>query len=302
MSPPLAPLLLAGFMTLGGGLILLASFLMLRQRALAQGAGGGYPQLRQPRTAPSPGNSFAQRLLQARAPEAQDDLKRTLMQAGFPSPSAPYYLALAKLGLGGVFALLGVVALLILPISAGMSLGMKSLAVLMCFLIGYVIPGLIVQKRAEAYVDRISKGLPDALDLMLVCVESGQSIDQALRRVTRAMWHIHPDLAAQLSITSEALKAGADRAGAFERLAYATSNADIKAFAAVLMQAAIMGTSVAQTLRVYAADQRDRRVRRVEERANMLPTKMTLGTMMLTVPPLLLLLLTPAIYKISQSF
>jgi len=116
------------------------------------------------------------------------------------------------------------------------------------------------------------------------------------------MKRIHPELAERFAATSEALKAGEDRADAFARLAYVTDNLDLQSFAAVVLQASSMGTPISDTFRIYAEEQRERRFSRIEEKANMLPTKMTLGTMVFTVPSLLLLLLTPAVYSILQSF
>lgn len=84
-------------------------------------------------------------------------------------------------------------------------------------------------------------------------------------------------------------------------LAQVTDNSDLRQYATLVLQSSTLGTPMAHTLRVFSADLRDRRIRRVEERANVLPTKMTLGTMMFTVPPLLVLLMTPAIYRLITA-
>lgn len=233
---------------------------------------------------------------------SREKQRKLLLQAGFPGANAPLYFSIAKLVAGMIALVLGLLLfVLILQHDFGNG-GMWLIAGTGFFLIGYVLPGIFIQRRAERYVSKIAKGLPDALDLMLVCVEAGQSLDLSLVRVAKSLHRIHPELAERFATTSEALKAGGDRAAAFERLAYETDNADLKAFARVVLQSSAMGTPVAETFRIFSADQRKRRITKVEEQANVLPTKLTLGTMLFTVPPFLLLMLAPALYSISKSF
>lgn len=234
--------------------------------------------------------------------QEMSELRKQLMQAGFSGPGAVRSFAMVKL-LCALFGIVGGMGLVLLvPGLATLDPVLQLCSAVLFFLLAYFLPTLIVEHRRRRYLDRISLALPDALDLMLVCVEAGQSVDHAMMRVRRDMRRLHPDLAARFEAASEALKAGADRGEVLNRLAWETDNDDLRAFASVVMQSAAMGTPIAETFRVYAADLRDRRARKVEERVNMLPTKMTLGTMLFTVPPLLLLLLTPSVFRILQSF
>lgn len=242
------------------------------------------------------------RLFEEKDSVARAELVKKLAQAGFPGPRAPFLFVFSKLFVGMVVSVAVVISFLMLP-NASVQGGLQWLIILsLGFLVGYSLPGVIVESRAQRYVERIAKGLPDALDLMLVCVEAGQSIDMSLVRVARSLHRLHPDLSERFAATAEALRAGDDRASAFERLAYDTDSAELKSFGRAILQASSMGTPVAETFRVFSTDQRQRRIKKVEEYANILPTKLTLGTMFFTVPPFLLLLLTPALYSISKSF
>lgn len=229
-------------------------------------------------------------------------LRRQLAQAGFDHPDAPRYFVWAKVvgALSGLGA--GILLLQIVPAFRSLApTGRISLVLSACVLF-YFVPVMVVDKRRAAYKRRLELALPDALDLMLVCIEAGQSIDLALMRVADELNAVHPDLAARFYALTEALAAGADRHDAWMRMAAEAENDDLRQFASVMVQSSTLGTPMSQTLRAFTADLRDRRVRKVEERANVLPTKMTLGTMVFTIPPLLILLLAPSIYRLSQSF
>ena len=97
------------------------------------------------------------------------------------------------------------------------------------------------------------------------------------------------------------MKAGKDRVSVLRDMTERAGVPDVASFVTVLIQSASFGTSIAEALRVYAAEMRDKRVMRAEEKANTLPTKMTLATMMLTVPPLLIILIGPSVYGIAQT-
>lgn len=241
-------------------------------------------------------------LVSADEQPAASEIRKQLHQAGFHHPAAVRLFLYAKAG----FALAGLVAGLILlhlvPALAELAPPFRLCVMLIACVMGYFVPVMVIDKRRAAYLKRIELALPDALDFMLVCVEAGQSTDVAVMRVADELRPVHPDLAARFTALTEALAAGAERQDSWLKMAQETDNDDLRQLASVIVQSTSMGTPIAQTLRVFAADLRDRRVRRIEERANVLPTKMTLGTMMFTVPPLLILLLAPAVYRIAASF
>ena len=163
---------------------------------------------------------------------------------------------------------------------------------------GYYMPSYWVERRRQTRQEEIINGFPDALDLMLVCVEAGQSLDQSIQRVARETEKSYPTLSEELMIVSNEVAAGKDRPEVLHDFAERANVSDIKAFVAVLIQSANFGTTIGEALRVYASEMRDKRVTRAEEKANTLPTKMTLATMMFTVPPLLVILVGPAVYDI----
>jgi tight adherence protein C len=161
--------------------------------------------------------------------------------------------------------------------------------------IGYMLPKYWVSRRVGARKEAITQGFPDALDMMLVCVEAGQSLDQSIVRVAKELHASFPDLADELEIVAYEMKAGKDKERVLREMGTRCGVQDVSSFVTVLIQSATFGTSIAEALRVYASEMRDKRVMRAEEAANKLPTKMTLATMMLTVPPLLVILVGPSV-------
>ena len=135
---------------------------------------------------------------------------------------------------------------------------------------------------------------------MLVCVEAGQSLDQSIIRVSKELRASYPSLSDEFEIVSYEIKAGKDKPTVLADMGERCGVADISSFVTVLVQSATFGTSIAEALRVYAEEMRDKRVMRAEEKANKLPTKMTLVTMMLTVPPLLIILVGPSVVGIQN--
>ncbi len=227
--------------------------------------------------------------------------KLKLLQAGYKSKNAvrffhfsQFALAIVGLVLGGLYALLKMQTedvtsqnLMIMLLGPGF--------------VGYFLPKYWITRRVASRKEAIEHGFPDSLDMMLVCVEAGQSLDQSILRVARELRSGFPDLAQEFEIVSQEMKAGKGKEAVLRDMSERCGVSDITSFCTVLIQSQQFGTSIADALRVYAAEMRDKRVMKAEEAANKLPTKMTLATMMLTVPPLLLILIGPSIYGISQS-
>jgi tight adherence protein C len=178
---------------------------------------------------------------------------------------------------------------------------MRAAALILPMLIGYYGPRRWIESRVEARKEEIMSGFPDALDMMLICVEAGQSLDQSIQRVATEIGATYPALGEELSTVSEQVKAGRERSEVLKDLAKRCDISDITSFTTVMIQAATYGTSIMDALRVFAAEMRDKRIMRAEEKANILPTKMTLGTMMFTVPPLLIILIGPSVVGIMTE-
>lgn len=165
--------------------------------------------------------------------------------------------------------------------------------------VGYMFPKYWVNRRQQSRQQAIEDGFPDSLDMMLVCVEAGQSLDQTILRVARELRSAFPDLADEYEIVAHEMKAGKERAKVLRDMAERCGVQDVASFTTVMIQSQTFGTSIAEALRVYSDEMRDKRVMRAEEKANKIPTKMTLATMMLTVPPLIILLVGPSFYDIT---
>lgn len=222
-----------------------------------------------------------------------------LVRAGYRSKGAvqTFHFAQFALGIGGL--LLG--TLFVIISGGGGSAQSSILTVLIPGCVGYYAPKYWVQRRLQNRVDEITSGFPDALDLMLVCVEAGQSLDQAIIRVAKEIRTGYPALSEEFEIVAYEMKAGKDKTRVLRDMGERVGVQDVNSFVTTLIQSATFGTSVAEALRVYAAEMRDKRVMRAEEKANKLPTKLTLGTMMFCLPPLLIILIGPSIYGIAQN-
>lgn len=235
-------------------------------------------------------------------PQDEEELSASrlkLIQAGYRSKTAVSTFNFAKLVMGIGFMLIGILYVLISP--AELQLAVTMLIVLVPAFIGYFLPIYWVNRRVQQRQQEITNGFPDALDLMLVCVEAGQSLDQAILRVSTEMEISYPSLSEEFEIVANEMRAGKDRVTVLRDMSERCGVPDISAFVTVLVQSAKYGTSIADALRVYASEMRDKRVLRAEEKANVLPTKLTIGTMMFTVPPLLIILVGPSIYDIYEN-
>jgi tight adherence protein C len=232
-------------------------------------------------------------------PQDQDELSAsqlTMIRAGYRSKSAVQMFHFLQLvgGIGGL--ILGTIYLLI---AGGGSAQASILTVLLPGCVGYYAPKYWVQRRLQVRQEQIIEGFPDTLDLMLVCVEAGQSLDQAINRVAKEIETSYPSLAEEFQIVAYEMKAGKEKSRVLRDMGERVDVQDINSFVTTLIQSSTFGTSIAEALRVYADEMRDKRVMRAEEKANKLPTKLTLGTMMFCVPPLLIILIGPSVYGIA---
>jgi tight adherence protein C len=232
-------------------------------------------------------------------PQDQEELSAsqlTMIRAGYRSKGAVQMFHFLQLvgGIGGL-----VIGTIYLLIAGGGSAQASILTVLLPGCVGYYAPKYWVQRRLQVRQEQIIQGFPDTLDLMLVCVEAGQSLDQAINRVAKEIETSYPSLAEEFQIVAYEMKAGKEKSRVLRDMGERVDVQDINSFVTTLIQSAAFGTSIAEALRVYADEMRDKRVMRAEEKANKLPTKLTLGTMMFCVPPLLIILIGPSVYGIA---
>ena len=233
--------------------------------------------------------------------EEYSAVRLKLLQAGYRSKNAvrTYHFLQFILGIG--FLVLGAIYAILQSATGEPTMTNLILYVLGPGVIGYGLPKYWVTKRQQQRQEEITNGFPDSLDLMLVCVEAGQSLDQAIQRVSKEIRAGYPALSDEYEIVSHEMKAGKDKTSVLRDMSERAGVTDVASFVTVLIQSATFGTSISEALRVYAGEMRDKRVMRAEEAANKLPTKMTLATMMLTVPPLLIILIGPSVYEIAQT-
>jgi tight adherence protein C len=224
-----------------------------------------------------------------------------LMQAGYRDKNAVRMYSFLQMALGIFGLILGGAYALVQTAQTTVPVDQLALWIFVPAAAGYFLPRYWVTRRQQTRQQEIINGFPDSLDMILVCVEAGQSLDQSILRVARELRTGFPDLSEEYEIVSQESKAGKDKTTVLKDLAERCGVADIKSFVTVMVQSQQFGTSISDALRVYAAEMRDKRVMRAEEAANKLPTKMTLATMMLTVPPLMAILIGPSIYAIIQN-
>ena len=235
-------------------------------------------------------------------PEDEDELSKTrmmLLRAGYGHRDAVRTLHAAQLLLG--LGLLAVGVFYVLVLASDLSPTMMALYAVGPGAVGYIAPKYWLQKRVAARQQEIQDGFPDALDLLLVCVEAGQSLDQSVIRMATEIEPTYPALAQEFLLVSHEMRAGKDKSDVLRAMSDRCDLQDITSFVTVLIQSQNFGTSIADALRVYAAEMRDKRVMRAEEKANVLPTKLTVGTMMFCVPPLLIILIGPSIHGIAET-
>lgn len=226
-------------------------------------------------------------------------IRDRLTRAGYRSGAAIriYYLSRAALGLGAA-----TLTALALPfLATGMAPSGFVIITAAAALLGYGLPVYWVVRRIQMREEQIRNGFPDTLDMLLVCVEAGQALDAALARVAIEVERAHPVLAHELAMVGHELRAGKERTGVLRDFAKRAGIDDVSAFVTVLVQSDQFGTSIGDALRVYATEMRQKRLMRAEEQASKLPVKLSLGTMVFTVPPVLLILIGPSIIMVMRS-
>ena len=191
---------------------------------------------------------------------------------------------------------LGTFALLATPLLTRPSL-IKSLAG--CFL-GYLLPSMVLARMAKRRQHKIRLGLPDVLDLLVVSVEAGLGLDQAIQRVGEELTFAHPDLSDELRLINLELRAGKARSEALHNLAERTGVDDVESLVAMLVQTDKFGTSVAQSLRVHSETVRTKRRQRAEEASAKLGAKMVFPLVFCIFPAILVVTIGPAAIKFIQ--
>jgi tight adherence protein C len=168
--------------------------------------------------------------------------------------------------------------------------------------VGLTLPNFVLNRMVERRQRRLRNAFPDALDLLIVCVEAGLGLAAALQRVAGELEVSHPELAAELERVNAEMQAGVEREQALRNLAARTGLDDIRGLVGLLVQTMRFGTSIADALRVYAEEFRDKRTQKAEELAAKLGTKMIFPMIFCFFPSFFLVALGPAVIRLVQAF
>ncbi len=223
-------------------------------------------------------------------------LRIRLMAAGYRDESAVAVLYGAKLMLtaltGTFFA--------VLEMNSTASVPFRLVSVAVAILAGFRVPDYFVGRRVNQRRKRLRQALPDALDLIIVCVEAGLTIDRAMRSVTQMLAIAHRELADEMNLVTAEITAGLRRREALENFAIRTQEPEIKKFVAVVAQADRFGTSLAVALRTHADYLRVRRRQIAEEKASKVSVKMIFPIFFFIMPCMMLVTVGPAAIAIMK--
>jgi tight adherence protein C len=168
-------------------------------------------------------------------------------------------------------------------------------------LLGFVLPRFLLKRKISKRQMRIRLGLPDALDLTVICVEAGLGLDQALMRVAQDLDHAHPELSEELRLVNLEMRAGKPRTEAMRNLAQRTGVDDVRSLVAVLIQTDRFGTSIAQALRVHSDALRTERRQRAEEQAAKTTIKLVPPLVVFVLPSVIIVTLGPAVISLIRT-
>lgn len=226
-------------------------------------------------------------------------VRQRLIAAGFTSPHAPRVYTLIRLVL--VFGLPILALLYFWLTSSSPSIFRLYVTLMIAAAAGLYLPAVFIRARADRRQQDIINGFPDALDLMLVCVEAGLGLEAAFARVGMEMTSSHPRLAEQLGAVVLELRAGRSHEDALRRMADRAGAEEIRAFTTLLIQSTKLGSSIAQTLRVYASEMRERRRMRAEEKAHRLPVLLSIPLVACMLPAMIGVLMLPAAIRVVRA-
>jgi tight adherence protein C len=224
-------------------------------------------------------------------------LRQRLIQAGIYDARGVAFFFIARTGLA---VLLGLVAFLAIPMLSLHGSG-GWLIVIVGGIAGYIGPSMYIDKRISTRKDEHRAGFPDFLDLLVVCADSGLSMEAAFERVGRELGESYPSLSANVHMTNLEIRAGRNLTEALEGFAERLALEEAKAFATLINQSIDLGSSITDALRVYSDDMRHKRLSRAEEKAYALPAKLSLPMMVCIFPVLFVVILLPVFVKLHAG-
>jgi tight adherence protein C len=255
-----------------------------------------------------PGASLGQRIAGAMRPverfvlpqgAEREGTQQKLQFAGYRSTSAVSTFYGVKLGLSATLLLSWLLLAHFLP---SLSSGRVAFLALVASFIGTMLPGMWLDRRVATRHKLLRDGFPDALDLLTVCVEAGLGLGQALQRVADELDVSHPELAGEIAQVTAQMRAGVDRESALRALATRTGLDDVRGLVSLLAQTLRFGTGIADALRVYSEDFRDRRMQRAEEAAAKIGTKLIFPLVLCLFPSFFVVAIGPAVIRLVEAF
>jgi tight adherence protein C len=218
-----------------------------------------------------------------------------LVHAGYDGATAPAIFSAARLG-----------TLILVPTAVGLAMVSSPLPLLLIMvpgsaLIAWILPIAVLERLVRARQDRIRHALPDALDLLVVCVEAGISLDAAILRVAKELSYTYADLSRELLIVNRKTNAGVTRDEAIRGLWSRTGVEDLRSLSTSLIQTEKWGTSITKVLRVAAVTLRRKRRQHAEKRVALAPVKMTFPLVTLILPALFIIILGPAVLQVIST-
>ncbi len=226
-------------------------------------------------------------------------LRQQLIAAGYPAPYAPRVYTLIRLVL--VITLPVLVLTLFWVSGSSPSIIKLYFTLVIAAAMGLYLPNVFVRAKADRRQRELINAFPDALDLLLVCVEAGLGLEAAFSRVGMEMTDSHPLLAEQFGAVVLELRAGRSMEDALRRMADRAGADDIRAFATLLIQSTKLGSSISQTLRTYASEMREKRRLRAEEKAHRLPVLISIPLVACMLPTMIGVLMLPAVIRVVRA-
>jgi tight adherence protein C len=226
-----------------------------------------------------------------RSPKEMGRIRRQLAMGGYHGALPATIYGLAELAFPILF---GGTALVLMGLRGGIFVA------LIAAVIGYLVPGVFLSRIVANFKKEIRNGLPDALDLLIVCVEAGSGLDQALIKATEELQVSYPRLSMELAMITTEIRAGKPWLEAFKNFADRTKVEDVQSLVSMLLQTDRFGTSIAQALRTQADVQRTKRRQRAEEKAAKLGVKLVFPLVLCLFPALYVVTLGPAVLKVVR--
>ena len=222
-------------------------------------------------------------------------LRRRMIQAGLYDPRAVGYFFVGRTALA---VGLSITAFFLVPMVATLTGSMLWLTAMVGGIVGYVGPSMYIDRRISKRREEHRAGFPDFMDLLVVCADSGLSMEAALERVGRELGDSYPSLAANLHMTNLEIRAGRSMTEALEHLGDRLGLEEARSFATLIQQSTELGSSITDALRVYSDDMRHKRLSRAEEKAYSLPAKLSVPMMVCIFPVLFVVILLPVIVRL----